>query len=95
MFIYNFYFTIYRQIEYIYHGWKSRSANVSEEKRYKHYKQMLYEDADAGMLKMFEAFLEAAPQLVLQMFIILTETSDDGDFMSKNINDFSTVRLSF
>lgn len=44
---------------------------------------MLHEDTDAGMMRMLEAFLESAPQLVLQMYIILTETPDDGLLMSK------------
>ena len=50
-----------------------------------HYKQMLYEDTDAGMMRMLEAFLESAPQLVLQMYIILTESPDDNMLMSKII----------
>ncbi|XP_063410230.1 XK-related protein 6-like [Mytilus trossulus] len=73
---------VVRHIEYLYHGCKSRSASLSEEERKNHYKQMLHEDTDAGMMRMLEAFLESAPQLVLQMYIILTETPDDGLLMS-------------
>ena len=51
------------------------------EKSYKekkhHYKQMLFEDTDAALMRMFEAFLESAPQLVLQLFIVITETHED------------------
>ena len=50
-----------------------------------HYKQMLHEDTDAGMMRMLEAFLESAPQLVLQMYIMLTESPDDSMLMSKII----------
>lgn len=39
---------------------------------------MLYEDTDAGLVRMFECFLEAAPQLVLQLFILFREIKDDG-----------------
>ena len=48
-----------------------------------HYKQMLFKDADAAMLNMLEAFMEAAPQLVLQTCIILTEVSDGNTSMRK------------
>ncbi|CAG2184275.1 unnamed protein product, partial [Oppiella nova] len=31
---------------------------------------MVYEDTDAAMLRLFECFMEAAPQLVLQIYIL-------------------------
>ncbi|KAK3089711.1 hypothetical protein FSP39_005814 [Pinctada imbricata] len=65
-----------RHIEYIYHGIKYKSSKSYKEKKY-HYKQMLYEDTDAALVRMFEAFLEAAPQLVLQLFIVITETPNE------------------
>ncbi|CAC5386227.1 unnamed protein product [Mytilus coruscus] len=72
-----------RSIEYMHNGWKSRSVKATAlDVRY-HYKQMIYEDTDAAMLRMFEAFLESAPQLILQMYIILTETQDDTILMRK------------
>ncbi|XP_063420052.1 uncharacterized protein LOC134705216 [Mytilus trossulus] len=67
-----------RNIEYMYHGIKSRSAKASQLDTRYHYRQMIYEDTDAAMLTMFEAFLESAPQLILQMYIILTDTHDDS-----------------
>lgn len=39
---------------------------------------MLYEDTDAGLVRMFECFLEAAPQLVLQLFILFREIVENG-----------------
>lgn len=39
---------------------------------------MLYEDTDAGLVRMFECFLEAAPQLVLQLFILFREIIENG-----------------
>ncbi|XP_076082157.1 XK-related protein 6-like isoform X2 [Mytilus galloprovincialis] len=72
---------IVRNVEYIYYGCKSRSASLSDGRRNYFYKNVLYEDVDAAMLRMFEAFLESAPQLVLQIYIILTETQNDNLLM--------------
>jgi len=35
-----------------------------------YYDLMLYEDADAAMLRLYECFLESAPQTILQMYIL-------------------------
>jgi len=32
---------------------------------------MIYEDADATLLRLFECFMESAPQLVLQIYILI------------------------
>lgn len=34
---------------------------------------MAYEDADATFLRLFECFMESAPQLVLQLYIMAKE----------------------
>ena len=34
---------------------------------------MVYEDADATLLRLFESFMESAPQLVLQIYILLKD----------------------
>ena len=39
----------------------------------KHFQYMIYEDADATMLRLFECFLESAPQLVLQIYILTVD----------------------
>ncbi|CAC5386228.1 unnamed protein product [Mytilus coruscus] len=72
---------IVRNVEYIYYGCKSRSTSLSDGRRRYFYKNVLYEDADAAMLRMFEAFLESAPQLVLQIYIIMTEPYNDNLLM--------------
>jgi hypothetical protein len=35
---------------------------------------MVYENEDATMLRLFECFMEAAPQLVLQIYILAKST---------------------
>ena len=45
---------------------------------------MLYEDRDASMIRMFDAFLESAPQLVLQLYVTITESETEKDtFLSE------------
>ncbi len=41
----------------------------ARERRIKFYTLMVYEDADATLLRLFECFMESAPQLVLQVRI--------------------------
>lgn len=60
---------ILRYYESLQYGLKFREAIDLDEKR-KIYMKMIYEDADATMLRLFESFMESAPQLMLQMYII-------------------------
>lgn len=60
---------ILRYYESLQYGLKFRESKDEEEKR-KVYMKMIYEDADATMLRLFESFMESAPQLMLQMYII-------------------------
>lgn len=60
---------ILRYYESLQYGLKFRETVDLEEKR-KIYMKMIYEDADATMLRLFESFMESAPQLMLQMYII-------------------------
>lgn len=57
---------------------KSRKAeernDVSEQRRY--YQLMLKEDSDVALLRVFECFLEAAPQQILQITIVLGGRND-------------------
>ena len=68
------------------YGIKSRVAARREEKakteeermryhkeRVKWYTLMVYEDADATLLRLYESFMESAPQLVLQIYILLKD----------------------
>lgn len=62
---------VMRYIDSIVYGFKFRQNNSSDRRaarQYFHY--MIYEDTDATMLRLFECFMEAAPQLVLQIYIL-------------------------
>lgn len=39
----------------------------------KYYTLMVYEESDAALLRLFECFMESAPQLVLQIYILLKD----------------------
>lgn len=67
----------FRHIEYIYCGIKSKSDKKSDDQQKLYYKLMRYEDVDVCMLRLFECFLEAAPQLALQIYIWVLEKPDE------------------
>lgn len=60
---------ILRYYESLQYGLRFRETKDLDEKR-QIYMKMIYEDADATMLRLFESFMESAPQLMLQMYII-------------------------
>lgn len=60
---------ILRYYESLQYGLKFRETKDLDEKR-RIYMKMIYEDADATLLRLFESFMESAPQLMLQMYII-------------------------
>lgn len=60
---------VLRYYESLQYGLKFRETKDPEEKR-RVYMRMIYEDADATMLRLFESFMESAPQLMLQMYIL-------------------------
>ena len=86
---------ILRYVDSLIYGLKFRrhKANKSEQKKY--YQYMVYEDTDATMLRLFECFMEAAPQLVLQLYILARKsTSNDPTLLGKNFDPFSICNVS-
>lgn len=57
---------------------EKKSARVQ---RIKNYKLMVYEDSDATLLRLFECFMESAPQLILQIYILIR---DPGTYVLDN-----------
>ena len=60
---------VIRYYESLQYGLKFRETQDLSEKK-EIYMKMIYEDADATMLRLFESFMESAPQLMLQVYII-------------------------
>lgn len=60
---------VLRYWESLQYGLRFRKTQDQAEKK-KIYMKMIYEDADATMLRLFESFMESAPQLMLQVYII-------------------------
>ncbi|XP_064626421.1 XK-related protein 4-like [Lineus longissimus] len=67
---------VLRYGETLYNGLKSRKTNL----RNYYFQLMLYEDADSTLLRLFECFLEAAPQLVLQLYIMASQGTGTDTF---------------
>lgn len=61
-----FYYILFRYWRVIRAGWRTRQHDATESD----YESYLAEWRDISMLRLFECFLESAPQLVLQLFIM-------------------------
>ena len=73
-----------RLIETLKFGLKSRQDEGWRENR-KNYKYMLDEDVDLTLIRLFENFLEDAPQLTLQLYIMSTHGTENDFLLSKFI----------
>ena len=73
----------YRMFETLIYGCKSRDPEMEVLKRRRFYDKMVNEDTDAMLLRLFESFMESAPQLVLQLYIITQIGTDKGTFIGK------------
>ncbi|TNN19547.1 XK-related protein [Schistosoma japonicum] len=62
-----------RSADAIYYGIASRQPGLSLRAAAQYTQLMLFEDADCAMLRMIECFTESAPQLLLQLYIILLQ----------------------
>lgn len=72
----------FRYLEVLTFGCKSRRKG---EKRQYYEDMMLNEDSDAALLRLLECFMESAPQLTLQLYILCTFGVDNNELLSKNI----------
>lgn len=63
----------HRYLRTLYLGLQSRWQ--AEHRRRHYYWRMMFESADISMLRLLEAFLKSAPQLVLQLSIMVQQNS--------------------
>ena len=56
---------------------------------------MVYEDADATLLRLFESFMESAPQLVLQIYILIKDPHANRKTGSKVKTYFFLINFPF
>jgi len=92
-----------RYAESIQYGIMSRVAKYREEnttdpakkvfykrERIKYYTLMVYEDADATLLRLYESFMESAPQLVIQIYILINDPHanriNDAKIMNEKVD---------
>ncbi|XP_050574548.1 XK-related protein 6-like [Bombus affinis] len=69
----------YRTLKYALYAYKfEKQGNRSAQRRY--YLKMLREDQDVALLRVSECFLEAAPQQILQLTILLKHYHSDINF---------------
>lgn len=75
------------------YGLKSRKAATRNDKaqQIKYYTYMINEDADSTLLRLFEAFMESAPQVTLQLYILIYHyhyrLSSDEEDQNEPFND--------
>ncbi|XP_076462470.1 XK-related protein 6-like [Babylonia areolata] len=69
---------VVRTIEYLHYGCMSRSQKIDDKSRRRFHWWMLYEDVDNCLLRLFESFLESAPQLTWQLYITITLKPEDN-----------------
>lgn len=69
----------YRTLKYALNAYKfNKQNNRNAQRRY--YLKMLKEDQDVALLRVSECFLEAAPQQILQLTILLKHDHNDINF---------------
>ena len=69
---------MFRTVEYLHYGCMSRSRKLDEKTRRRFHWWMLYEDVDNCLLRLFESFLESAPQLVWQLYIAIITKPEEN-----------------
>ena len=57
----------------------------------KYYRYMIHEDTDATMLRLFECFLESAPQLLIQLYLIIMVPIDTGNLSNQDLLFYGIV----
>jgi hypothetical protein len=88
---------IIRYVDALLYGLKSRKAAKRGDRasQYKYYAYMINEDADSTLLRLFEAFMESAPQVTLQLYILIYYFNDPkGPFADRSCKEYFRLRQS-
>ncbi|RUS70433.1 hypothetical protein EGW08_021809 [Elysia chlorotica] len=81
---------VVRIIEYLRCGLRSQNEKLSPKERRRYYRFMLYEDVDSCLLRLFESFLEAAPQLTWQLYIVI-DLKPQEDVVGKSFRALALI----
>lgn len=80
----------YRTLKYALYAYKfEKQGNRNAQRRY--YLKMLGEDQDVALLRVSECFLEAAPQQILQLTILLKHYHSDINFESSIVSSLGSM----
>ncbi|CAG5118893.1 unnamed protein product [Candidula unifasciata] len=69
---------VLRTAEYLYTGCRTRCEDLSADDGDLYYASMLRQNVDICLLHLFESFFEAAPQLAIQIYIMIELKPDNG-----------------
>ena len=78
-----FYLIYFRIVDGFMYGLLSRGEKESNRQKAK-YERMMDEDVDGTLVRMFEAFMQAAPQMVLQFYIMSQLQLDAGPLVRES-----------
>lgn len=87
---------IVSNIEYMSHGWRSRCVKIDDDRRQHIYGLKEQHHVYVCIIRMMESFIEAIPQLIFQLYFILTETdrstSDEDSLLNSSYCFVKTYR---
>ncbi|CAH1253250.1 XKR4 [Branchiostoma lanceolatum] len=79
---------IYRYVQALQTGWEARKTNHPID-----FERLYQQQSDVCMLRLFESFMESAPQLILQLYIMLK--MGDANFLTGTSACVSLISLSW
>lgn len=88
---------VLRYFDALVYAWKSKQAEKKRdvENQRKYYELMVKEDSDVALLRVLECFLEAAPQLSLQLTIIFYRHGEDVKEILPMVHQILSIGSSF
>ena len=75
-------------VDIFYYGWQSRNTTHDWYTRRMFYERMIDEETECTLVRLFETFLENAPQLVLQLYVITLIGTTKGLVLGKHVRNY-------